>query len=106
MRRADYSKPETLATALAGDHPFTMAELAAEISRQAGKAIVYRNLPPEQYKAVLTGAGVPGPFADLLVDSGLGIARGDLDDASGDLRRLIGRPTTLLADAVKAGLGR
>lgn len=90
---------------LAGDVPFTMAELAAEVSRRAGKTIVYRDLPPGEYRAVLTGAGIPGPFADLLVDSDLGVARGELDDSTGELRRLIGRPTTPLADAVAAALG-
>jgi NAD(P)H dehydrogenase (quinone) len=40
------------------------------------------------------------------VDSDLGIAKGELDDSSGDLRRLIGRPTTPLADAVAAALRR
>ncbi len=114
--RADYAEAavavltgvghEKKAYELAGDRPFTMAELAAEVSRQVGKTIEYRELPPEQYKAVLTGAGVPGPYADLLVDSDLGVARGELDDASGDLRRLIGRPTTPLAEAVAAALGR
>jgi NAD(P)H dehydrogenase (quinone) len=97
---------ENKAYELTGDRPFTMAELATEVSRQVGKTIVYTDLPPEQYKAVLTGAGVPGPYADLLVDSDLGIARGELDDASGDLRRLIGRPTTPLADAVADALRR
>lgn len=91
---------------LAGDHPFTMAELAAEVSRRAGKTIAYRDLPPAEYKAVLTGAGVPGPYADLLVDSDLGIAKGELDDSTGDLRRLLGRPTTPLAEAVAAALPR
>ena len=97
---------EKKAYELAGDRPFTMAELAAEVSRQVGKNIVYTDLPPEQYKVVLTGAGVPGPYADLLVDSDLGVARGELDDASGDLRRLIGRPTTPIANAVADALRR
>jgi len=91
---------------LAGDVPFTMAELAAEVSRQAGQPIAWRDLPPEAYRDVLASAGVPAPFAALLVDADLGITRGELDDATGTLRRLIGRPTTTLAEAVKAGLGR
>jgi NAD(P)H dehydrogenase (quinone) len=89
---------------LCGDVAFTMAELAAEVARQAGKPIVYRELPPEQYRAALLGAGLPPPYADLLVDSDLGIARGALDVVGGDLRRLIGRPTTTLAAAVAAAL--
>ncbi|MDC0710445.1 SDR family oxidoreductase [Stigmatella sp. ncwal1] len=91
---------------LGGDTPLTLTELATEVARQTGKAIVYKNLPPDQYKGVLTQAGVPGPFAGVLVDSDLGAARGELNDTSGELRRLIGRPTTPLADAVAAVLPR
>ncbi len=89
---------------LAGDVPFSMAELAAEVSRRAGKPVVYQDLPPVDYRNALVGAGVPAPFADLLVDSSVGIGGGGLDDESGDLRRLIGRPTTPLANAVAAAL--
>jgi NAD(P)H dehydrogenase (quinone) len=112
--RADYaaaaaavltgSGHEHRAYELAGDVPFTMAELAAEVSRQTGRPIVYQDLPPTAYQGVLTGAGIPAAQAEVLVDADLGVARGELDDASGDLRRLIGRPTTTLADAVRAGL--
>jgi NAD(P)H dehydrogenase (quinone) len=91
---------------LAGDQPFTMAELAAELSRQAGKPIAYRDLAPAEYRAVLTGAGLPGPVADMLVDADVNITRGQLDDSAGELRRLIGRPTTTLAAAVRAALVR
>lgn len=89
---------------LGGDQPFTLAEYAAEVARQAGKPIVYKDLPPEQLQGVLTGAGVPAPFASVLVDSDLGLKRGELNDTSGDLHRLIGRPTTPLAKAVSAAL--
>ncbi|EAU68794.1 SDR family oxidoreductase [Stigmatella aurantiaca] len=91
---------------LGGDTALTLTDLAAEVSRQSGKTIVYKNLPPDQYQGVLTQAGVPGPFAEVLVDSDLGAARGELNDSSGDLRRLIGRPTTPLANAVSAALQR
>jgi NAD(P)H dehydrogenase (quinone) len=91
---------------LAGDTAFTMAGLAAEVSREAGRTIVYKDLPPEQYQGVLVGAGVPGPFAGILADSDVGASRGELNDASGDLRRLIGRATTPLADAVAVALAR
>lgn len=91
---------------LAGDRPFSMAELAAEVSRQAGKTIGYQDLPPEQYRAVLTSAGLPGPYAENLVDADLGAVQGELDDTTGELRRLIGWPTTTLAAAVAAALRR
>lgn len=91
---------------LAGDAPFTMAELAAEASKQTGKQLAYANLPPEQFKGVLVGAGLPGVVADIFVDADVNITRGELDDSSGQLKRLIGRPTTTLAAAVTAGLAR
>jgi NAD(P)H dehydrogenase (quinone) len=89
---------------LAGDRPFRMSELAGELSRQSGKPVVYENLPPEEYRAALIGFGVPAPYAEALVDADVGISHGELDDASGTLRRLIGRPTTTLAVAVAAAL--
>jgi NAD(P)H dehydrogenase (quinone) len=89
-----------------GGAPFTMSELAAELSKQTKKSIGYANLPAEKYREVLLGAGLPPHYADLLVDSDLGIAKGELDDSTGDLARLIGRPTTTLATAVAAALAK
>ena len=53
---------------------------------------------------MLIGAGVPEAFAEILADSDLGIARGDLLVTSGDLRRLIGRPATPLSEAVRSAV--
>lgn len=85
---------------LGGDQAFTLTELAGEISAATGRTIVYRDLPAEEYARVLVGAGLPEAYAEVLADSDLGIARGDLEVTTGDLRRLIGRPTTSLADAI------
>jgi NAD(P)H dehydrogenase (quinone) len=87
---------------LGGDEAFTMAELAAEISAAAGRNISYQDLPAPEYAGMLAGFGVPEAFAEILADSDLGIARGDLLVSSGDLRRLIGRPATSLAEAVRS----
>ena len=87
---------------LGGDEPFTMAELAAEISAAAGTHVSYQDLPLQEYAGMLTGFGVPEAFAEILADSDLGIARGDLLVSSGDLRKLIGRPATSLAEAVRS----
>ncbi len=85
---------------LAGDIAYTLAELAAEVSRQAGRAIGYKNLPEADFKAALLGAGLPSGLAALLSDSDAGAASGALFDDSHDLSRLIGRPTTPLAASV------
>lgn len=89
---------------LAGDTAFTLAELAAEISRQSGKTVGYVNLPEAEFRDVLLKAGLPPPFAALLADADAGIARGELFDESRQLGRLIGRPTVPLASAVAAAL--
>jgi NAD(P)H dehydrogenase (quinone) len=85
---------------LGADEPFTLAEFAAEVSRQSGREVVYRDLPADDYRAALIGAGVPEVYASLLASADTGLAAGELTTASRDLRRLIGRPTTPLADAV------
>jgi NAD(P)H dehydrogenase (quinone) len=95
--------PETVYE-LAGDHGFTLTELAAEVSRASGKAVEYKDLPEQDYKAALLGAGLPDWLAALLSDSDAAASRGALEDNSHTLSRLIGRPTTPLAAAVSAVL--
>ena len=81
-----------------------MPELAAEISRTAGRDVVYRDVPPERYRELLTAAGVPPAVADAALDTYRAIAEGEYAEASAVLSGLIGRPTTPLADAVAAFL--
>ncbi len=89
---------------LAGNTAYTLAEFAAELSAQTGKSIPYNNLPEAEYKAVLEDAGLPEPIADLLASSDADAAQGALFDDSHQLSQLIGRPTTPLADSIKAAL--
>ena len=85
---------------LAGDASYTLAELAAEIARQSGKAVEYKDLPEADYKAALIGVGLPAVIADLLANSDVGASAGGLFDDGRQLSRLIGRPTTPLASSV------
>jgi NAD(P)H dehydrogenase (quinone) len=89
---------------LGGDEAFTLADLAAAISAATGKRITYTDLPAGELARVLAGAGLPAELAHVLVDADLGMARGELFTDSGDLRRLIGRPTTPPADAIADAL--
>lgn len=89
---------------LGGDTAFTLEEYAATLSAESGTEVVYRDLPAEELSAVLVGAGLPKPYADLLADSDLGLARGELLADTGDLSRLIGRPTATTAEAIRAAL--
>ncbi len=90
---------------LGGDEAFTLSELAAEVARQSGKPLPYTDLPPEVYQGILESFGLPTGFAALLVDVDVKAAEGWLEDPSGTLSRLIGRPTIPMAAAVSAALG-
>lgn len=89
---------------LAGDTAYTLAELAAEISRQSGKDVPYVDLSPAEYTAALVAAGVPAPWPDALPALDVEAGKGALFDDGRVLSKLIGRPTTSLADAVAAAL--
>lgn len=89
---------------LAGDTAWTLSELAAELSKQSGKNVVYQNLSEADYASALRGVGLPDAFASLLADSDTGASKGGLFDDSHTLSKLIGRPTTPLADSIKAML--
>ncbi|GAB3148532.1 SDR family oxidoreductase [Amycolatopsis stemonae] len=87
---------------LAGDEDFSYADLAAAVSAAAGKPVTYRNLSADEHRRVLVEAGLPEAVAAMLADADRGIAEGELSSSSGDLSRLIGRPTTPLAESVAA----
>ncbi|EDY44128.1 NAD(P)H-binding protein [Streptomyces sp. SPB074] len=89
---------------LSGDDAWTMAEFTAELTRQSGRPVTFQNVTPERHKDILLGTGLPEFLADVFVDVDAAIARGSLAHTPGDLSRLIGRPTTPLADSIAAGL--
>lgn len=85
---------------LAGDTAWTLSELAALLSKASGKNVVYQNLSEADFAAALKEVGLPEVFANLLADSDAGAAKGGLFDDSKTLSKLIGRPTTPIADSV------
>jgi NAD(P)H dehydrogenase (quinone) len=91
---------------LAGDKAYTLSELAAEISKQTGKAIGYRNLPESEYADLLKSFGVPEGFAPVIASWDISVSKGDLYDNSGQLSSLTGHPSTSIALTVKEILAR
>ncbi|HCU0889962.1 TPA: SDR family oxidoreductase [Raoultella ornithinolytica] len=86
---------------LAGDEAWALSELAAALSKQSGKNVVYQNLSEADFAAALKSVGLPAGLADMLADSDVGAAKGGLFDDSRTLSALIGRPTTPLAESIK-----
>ena len=89
---------------LAGDSAFTLAEYAAEIAKQSGKPVVYKDLPEADYKAALKSVGLPEAFAGLLAESSAQSAKESLYETGKQLSGLIGRPTTPLSQSIAAAL--
>ncbi|HUP48184.1 MAG TPA: SDR family oxidoreductase [Thermoanaerobaculia bacterium] len=89
---------------LAGDEAWTLGDLAAEISRQTGRTIPYRDLPEAEYAAALEGFGLPEGLARAIAGWDTAASKGALFDDSRRLSKLIGRPTTPLRVTVADAL--
>ena len=89
---------------LAGDEPYTLAQLCEVISAESGKTIPYVNMAEADFAKALEGAGLPAPFAAMLADSDTGASQDGLFDDSHTLSTLIGHPTQPLQQMVKAFL--
>lgn len=89
---------------LAGSESFDMTEFAAEVSRVAGREVVYADMPEAELKAIYIDAGLPEVVAHMLADSSAHAAKGDLEGSGADLEALIGRKSTPWQETVKAAL--
>jgi NAD(P)H dehydrogenase (quinone) len=89
---------------LAGDESLDYDRIAEAIGRAVGREVSYRPLSGEEHAAALAAAGVPADLAGFLVAIDAGIAAGALDIRGTTLSRLIGRPTTPFADALREAL--
>ena len=87
-----------------GGEPFTLSELAAELSRQSGREVTYTNLSEQDYANFLTSVGVPDQMAKILADTDRAATEGALHTQGNDLETLLNRPPTPLATAVKSQL--
>ena len=112
--RADYAAAAAVAVStdghlnkayeLGGDTAWTFGEFAAEVARQTGKPVEHQAISHDDNLARLISYGIPEGFAAVLADVDDAITRGALAATPGDLSRLIGRPTTPLADTIAAEL--
>jgi len=89
---------------LAGDTAHSGAEFAAAVAKAAGKPVAYVPMSQGDYAKALIGFGLPEGFAQVLADSDARSGEGALADDSRTLSRLIGRPTTPIAETIAAAL--
>jgi NAD(P)H dehydrogenase (quinone) len=82
--------------------PTTLAGLAATITEVTGAEVAYRNVSTDELASSLRASGLDDASVGFLVALEESVARGDLDVPDDDLERLLGRPVTTLADALRA----
>ena len=88
---------------LGGDHAWDGPELAAAMAQVLGTPVAYSTLTPEQHAAALTATGLDAGTVGFMVALDDNIHDGLLGETTGDLARLIGRPTTPLSEGLRAG---
>lgn len=89
---------------LSGDVAWSYDDLAAAIEGLVGRPVVFRDVTPEEHTAILTGVGLDAGTAAFVVALDQNTKDGLLAATTGDLARLIGRPTTPLADGLGAAV--
>ncbi|GGC05932.1 NAD(P)H-binding protein [Cellulomonas carbonis] len=109
--RADYAEAAAAVLAdpalqgrtyeLSGDVAWSFADLAATVGDVLGREVALRSVEPDEYRANLTAGGLDAGLVEFLVGMDVSIRDGELADTTGDLSRLLGRPTTPLTDALR-----
>src|SRR5215218_1325267 len=82
---------------MTGSEALTLAEVAEELSRFAGRTITYQEETIEEAYASRASYGAPDWEVDGWVSTYTAIANGDLEQVSGDLAALAGHPPMSLA---------
>lgn len=86
---------------LSGDVAWTFDEFAETASEVLGRPVSVQHVTADEQRAILTDAGVDEGTIWFLTSIDTDIRAGILGDATDDLRSLLGRPTTPLADGLR-----
>jgi NAD(P)H dehydrogenase (quinone) len=86
---------------MTGPEALTLAEVAGELSRFAGRPITYQEETIEEAYASRASYGAPDWEVDGWVSTYTAIANGDLERVSGDLAALAGHPPMRLAEFLR-----
>jgi NAD(P)H dehydrogenase (quinone) len=87
---------------LSGDVAWDGHELASALSDVVGRDVVFASVSTEEHASALTGAGLDEQTAGFLVALDANTRDGLLATTTGELKRLLGRPTTPLRDGLAA----
>ncbi len=86
---------------LSGDTAWSFDDLARTFAEVLGRDVTYQRLSPEEHREALLGAGLDEGTAGFVVALDQNLADGLVAGTSGELAKLLGRPTVPLADTVR-----
>jgi NAD(P)H dehydrogenase (quinone) len=89
---------------LSGDVAWSQHDLAAAISAATGTSVVYTPVTSAEHAELLTAAGLDAGTVGFVTALDANIREGLIGYTTGDLSRLIGRPTTPLLEGLAASL--
>ncbi|WBU39039.1 SDR family oxidoreductase [Homoserinibacter sp. YIM 151385] len=89
---------------LGGDTSWDFAELAAALAEVLGREVALAPLSTEAHRAALRDAGLDEATASFVTTLDADIRDGALAEVTGQLSRLIGRPTTPLREGLREAL--
>ncbi|WP_166868651.1 MULTISPECIES: SDR family oxidoreductase [unclassified Salinibacterium] len=89
---------------LGGDDAWNYDELAAAIGAIVGREVIYERLTAEQHAERLQSFGLDAGTIGFVIALDANIREGALAETTGDLSRLIGRPTTPLIEGLRAAI--
>lgn len=87
---------------LSGPRAITMPEAAAQLSEVLGSAVSYVDLPAEQFRLSLSGAGLPDWLIDGIVSLYQIIRKGHLTTVTHVVEELTGQPARFYGDFAHA----
>ena len=90
---------------LGGDHAWDFTELAAALSEIVGEPVTYRSVDVPTLVEILRQVGLDEGTAGFVAQLDDDIAHGALAEETGELSKLIGRPTTPLLDGLRNAAG-
>ena len=79
------------AYSLSGPESLTNPHMAEKLSQAIGKPVRYVDMPPAEYKTMLVGFGMPGPFVDAFIDLQRFYSTGAGRTVTPDVEKLLGR---------------
>jgi NAD(P)H dehydrogenase (quinone) len=87
---------------LSGDVAWNQDELAETIASLLGTTVTANQVAPEEHVSTLVDVGLDEGTAGFIVAIDAATAKGELELSNGDLSDLLGRPTTPLAESLRA----